>query len=410
MLLVQEFLKTKTLAALEQEHGVKGRIERGYKVSLNYDQILAKESDKLAQQCRGLVLRTRLGDPPIVEDKALGETVVLARPFDRFFNHGQEAAATVDLEHPETAVFEKLDGTLCIVYHDDLQGDWHVATRAVSEANLPVNGWDQFTFRTLFEKALSESLGAKFKEWTGDLDRSHTYMFELCTPMNQVVVAHEDYSVTLIGCRETQTGREFWPHEIAPQIKVPHVDRHRFGNVEEMLEFVRQRDPRKFEGIVACQEAEPGFFRRIKIKNAQYLAFSRLKDAISSPRNVMMLILGENLDDAFVVMPEEIKERALNMQEGIRRMFFDYKRDYQRLYDSVCASVPDEPHGSKEHRKAFALAAKSSGIWFEPAMLQYSGKCRDAHHFVWQKRDDNGSYPPSFLDYLIDQAEKKVAP
>jgi RNA ligase len=406
MLLVQEFLKTKTLKDLEMEHAVNARIERGYKASFNYDQISARDSDKLAQQCRGLILRTADGSP-MVEDKPLGETVIIARPFDRFFNHGQEAAAEVDLSHPETAIFEKLDGTLCILHFDDVHGEWHIATRSVSEANLQVGSWaGMHTFRSLFEKALSETLGVKFSEWTGDLSKGHTYMFELCTPMNQVVVKHDNYSITLIGCRETQTGHEAWPDEIAPQIRVPHVARHRFGHVEEMLEFVRQRDPKQYEGIVACQETEPGIFRRIKIKNAQYLAYSRLKDAIQSPRNVMTLILGKNLDDALTVMPDEVKEKSLAMQEGIRRMFQGYKRDYNQLYKSVCESVPGEPHGSKEHRKAFALAAKSSGIWFEPAMLQYTGKCSGPEDFVAQKMDDNGSYGPSFLDYLIDKAEK----
>lgn len=426
MLLVQEFLMTKSLADLYSEHAVKVRIERGYKASFNYDQIEARDSDKLAQQCRGLIMRTADGSP-MVEDKPLGSTVILARPFDRFFNQGQGEAAPVNLEGPETAIFEKLDGTLCIVHFDDILKQWHVGTRAVCEANLQVGAWAEVhTFRTLFEKALKDTLIAfeeklnlntkesqgmtpneLFNEWSIGLLRSRTYMFELCTPMNQVVVTHADYSVTLIGCRETQTGREFWPHEIAPALGVPHVVRHRFGNPEEMLSFVRGRDPKKFEGIVACEEYEPNTFRRVKIKNAQYLAYSRLKDSIESPRNVMTLILGENLDDAFVVMPEDIKKSALEMQEGIRLMFHDYNRDFGQLLRQVSAGT-EHKQGSKEHRKAFAICAKNSGIWFEPAMMQYTGKCTSAQDFVIQKRDDNGSYPPSFLDYLIKQAKIKI--
>jgi len=404
MLLVQEFLKTKSLKDLVAEHAVKARIERAYKASFNYDQIEARDSDLLAQQCRGLILRTANGSP-MVDDQPLGETVILARPFFRFFNVGQEAAATVNLEHAETTVFEKLDGTLCIVHFDDVHGEWHVATRAVSEANLPVNGWDAYTFRTLFEKALKDTNKAEFGEWVKGLDRSHTYMFELCTPMNQVVVQHNDFSVTLIGCRQTHTGQEFWPHTIAPHIDVPSVARHRFGNPNEMLEFVRERDPRKFEGVVACQETAPGVFHRVKIKNAQYLAYPRLKDSMSSPRNVMLLIIGENLDDALQVMPDDIKERALRMQEGLRRMIHSYREDYEALTKEV-ASLTQEPHGSKEHRKVFAVTAKKSGIWFEPAMMQYTGKCTDAHDFINRKMGDNGDMSSSFLDYLIEKSEQ----
>lgn len=427
MLLVQEYLKTHSLQDLEREHAVKARIspERGYKCSLNYDQILAVESDPLAQQCRGLVLRTAAGSP-LVEDKVVGETRVIARPMDRFFNMGQGAAASVDLENPETAIFEKLDGTLCIVHFDDLHRQWHVGTRAVCEANLTVTGWDTFTFRTLFERALQDTLaragnqlgvGCTFQDltpseifsiWADELDTTRTYMFELCTPMNKVVVTHHNYGVTLIGCRDTQTGHEYWPHTVAQDLGVPHVERFRFGHTDEMLEFVRNRNPQEYEGIVACEEHGPGKFRRIKIKNAQYLAYSRLRDAVESPRNVMMLILGENLDDALSVMPDVIRSNSLRFQEGIRRLFREYDEHYPNLLRQVSAGT-EHKHGSKEHRKAFAICAKNSGIWFEPAMQQYTGQCTGARDFVEKKRDGNGGYPASFLDYLIQRSEEKMA-
>lgn len=428
MLLVQKYLQSHSLADLYRDHAVKARIseERPYKCSLNYDQIEARDDDALAQECRGLVVRTADGSP-LAEDNPnpVGETIVLGRGLDRFFNMGQGAAAPVNLHSNECSIFDKADGTLCILHYDDLQREWHVATRAVCEANLPVGSWGAYTFRTLFEKALADTMAEGcsdwqlkeildhnpadvFPAWSTWLDKSRTYMFELCTPVNQVVVTHSTYRVILIGCRDTLSGYEYWPHTVAPNLRVPSVERFRFGHPDEMLEFVRNRDPKMFEGIVACEEYEPGCFRRVKVKNAQYLAYSRLKDSIESPRNVMMLILGENLDDAFVVMPEEIKTQALKMQEGIRQLFREYDAYYPRLLREVSEGT-EHAQGSKEHRKAFALAAKASGIWFEPAMMQYTGKCKSARDFVEQKRDPDGSYPNSFLDYLITQAEKANA-
>jgi len=402
MLLVQEYLKHNSLSDLMRDHAVKARVV-GHKASFNYDQIEAKDDDPVAQQCRGLILSTADGSP-MPEEDPVGETCILAHPFYRFFNLGQGAAAPVDMHHPETAIFEKLDGTLCIVYFDPFKNEWHVATRAVAEADLPVNGWEQYTFRTLFEKGLEETLkkgGVTFSEWTSVLSKDKTYMFELCTPMNQVVVAHTDYRVTLLGARITETGEELWPDQV--KVVVPHVHRHRFGHVDEMLEFVRERDPRQFEGVVCCQEVSPGRFIRVKIKNAQYLAYSRLKDAISSPRNVMTLILGGNLDDAFVVMPEEMQKQALGWQEKIQRLLHDYRVQYDTLLTAVSCLTGTEP-GSKEHRKAFALTAQKVGIWFEPAMAQYSGKTKDALDFIEQKKGPNGDFQNSFLDYLLKVA------
>lgn len=428
-LLVQDYLMTKSLEDLKTEHGVNYRIAgglRGYKISLNYDQITAKDSDPLAQQCRALVMRT-VPCRTVVGNQPLGDTVVLGRSFDRFFNLGQEAAASVDLESEETTIFEKLDGTLTVLYFDDIHGEWHIATRSVPEADLPITEWDEsLTFRTLFERALKDTLIAweekhgedssetremtpheVWKEWTSCLDRTLTYLFELCTPMNQVLVAHHEYKIVLTGCRETQTGAERWPHNEARSLGVPHVDRFRFGNVEEMLEFVRGRDPHKYEGIVACQETEPGKFLRIKIKNAQYLALSRLKDSVASPRNIMTLILGERLDDALQVMSSDLQKRSLDMQEGVRRLVHDFDVQYSNLLRQVSAGT-EHPVGSKEHRKAFAICAKNSGIWFEAAMARYADKCSSGSDFIHKKREDDGSYPSSFLDYMIQKASEAL--
>ena len=129
MLLVQEYLKTHTFGDLIKDHGVYPSFSKsGRKFSLNYDQIEAKENDPLAQECRGLILAPVDGQPVYCEldlngkrhyeNVGPGETVILAYPMKRFFNHGQGSAAEINWHDPKLAVLEKLDGTLCIVYHD----------------------------------------------------------------------------------------------------------------------------------------------------------------------------------------------------------------------------------------------------------------------------------------------------
>ena len=125
MLLVQEFLETKTFGDLVKEHGVYASFSKsGHKWSLNYDMIEAKETDPLACQCRGLVLSCEDGRAVFGEMKngkmnrdnmIPGKTRVLAYPMNRFFNYGQGCAATIDWSDPNLAILEKLDGTLCIV-------------------------------------------------------------------------------------------------------------------------------------------------------------------------------------------------------------------------------------------------------------------------------------------------------
>lgn len=412
MLLVQEYLLTHSIADLYRDHGVKCRIAtaRNYKMSLNYDQLEVVDSDPISQECRGLVLRTADGSP-ISQDSVVGETKVLALPFKRFFNESQGSAAAVNLLAADTALMNKYDGSLCIVYFDDIHGEWHVATRAVSEADLPINGWDM-TFRGLFEKTLgsmlrmdagsapaSQESGQDFAVWSEKLDPSMTYMFELCAAMNQVVVQHKSDYIVLLGLRETATGYEHWP-ATSSILGVKAVETYRLGSVAEITEFVQGRDPRAFEGIVACQEISPGVFNRVKIKSAQYMAYSRLKDAVASPRNVMTLILGEKLDDAFVVMTDDIKSTSLKMQEGVRKILKDYRVKYEEVTVLV-SEMTSEPWGSKEHRKVFARAAQQSGMWFDPAMMQYTDKIKDIAGYIEAKRGVTGEWTDGFLDSVL---------
>src|SRR6185312_1760736 len=98
MLLVQEYLKNHSLKQLQEDHGVYASFAKsGQQASFNYDQIEAKESDPLSQECRGLVLSAIDGQsflPQAIEINGklnydhivMGETKILALGMKRFFN------------------------------------------------------------------------------------------------------------------------------------------------------------------------------------------------------------------------------------------------------------------------------------------------------------------------------------
>lgn len=198
-LIVQDFLMVHSAAWLREEHGVKLRWsnQRLGVFTLNYDQIEVRDSDPLSQQCRGLILRAHDASVFGREDKPIGLTSIVARPFDRFFNHGTEACADVDFGHAR--FYEKIDGTLCIVHYDE--GAWHVATRSVPDADVVIAGMTGLTFRGLFERVAGGKLGR-------GLRTDCTYLFELKAAENQVVCAYPQEQVWLLGVRETQSGVE----------------------------------------------------------------------------------------------------------------------------------------------------------------------------------------------------------
>lgn len=405
-MLVQQYLLTHSLSDLETLHGVKARVcDRGHKVSLNYDQIEAKDEDPIAQECRGLILSPVLGSVQSVAP--LGETIVLARPFQRFFNLGQGAAAPVDFDHPETRFYEKLDGTLTLLYFDPVVSEWHVATRSVPEANLPIDGFGDFTFRTLFERAVVDTTGLDFNSFVRFLDVQTTYIFELTTPLNRIVVNYEDYKVYLLGARANSTGAEFDPVQIAPALRVPHAPIYRFGSVSEMVDFVSSRNPQNYEGVVVCDP----HWRRVKVKNPGYLALNKVRDSVmNSPRGLVELILLEKLDDALSLFPEHIQKRAIELQDSFRKLVSSYRELFELCLAEVDAWnwKQDWKHekGSKEHRKQFALAVQAHKGWMAPMMDQYQGRSSGLVDWMLSKRGVDGGWSNSFLDTVLGQIEK----
>lgn len=414
LLLVQEFLLNHSFADLHKEHGVKFRPSAcGRKVSLNYDMIEAHDSNKIAQQCRGLILAKADNCVFSGDQEVVGETYIVARPFDRFFNLGQAEAANIDWDSAK--FLNKEDGTLIICYFDAFQRRWHVATRAVPEANLPIDGYDNMTFRKLFDKALSDCTGYlsldKFAE--RNLDTSVTYMFELCTPQNQIVVKYDKYEIILLGARGTMTGQEialddpFFNPVFAAGIKV--VPEYSLSSTSDMIDFVTQRNPTEFEGIVACDSR----FRRVKVKNAGYMALSRVKDsATKSPRGLMQMILIEKLDDFIPLLPEYLVERANLLQDGYRNLVHGYNHMYAKCMAEADKESPifnpESKSLQKQHQKSFAIAVQRNGGWLAPMMNQYNGQADGLHDYIIKRRAPGGDWTNAFLDTVIEMIDKTL--
>ena len=412
---LQKFLLDNTLDALFKTHGVNVRFSSCMtKASYNCDQINAVDKDLLAQECRGIILTRvdRCGNviqwsESCKSDEVVGHTIVMARPFNRFFNYGQEAAANVDFNDPNLRFFNKEDGTLTIVYHDFNKNEWHVATRGVPEADLPIDGYDNHTFRTLFERALANVTGYSDLESFGKdkLDRNVTYMFELCTPENAVVVRHDDYKVILLGARRLSDHVEISLDDCR-ELGVPVVENFKLGSVQEMIDFVAERNPSEYEGIVVCDSK----FRRVKVKSPAYVALHRVTDQVArSPRGLMQIILSEKFDDIVPLLPQAIVERGEQMQAQYRVL----TRSFDSSFDQALALANEEspifnPNSKslvKQHQKSFALAVQANGGWLAPLMDRYHGKCEGLHDYVMKRRAKGGDWANGFLDTLVEMCD-----
>lgn len=396
---VQQYLLNHSLADLEKEHHVNGR-PGSYKFSLNYDQILSDDHNALAMECRGLVLARKDGTVLRTEDEVVGETIVLAFPMRRFFNLGQSAAAKIDFNSEKLRYFEKEDGTLIIVYFDPFKEQWCVATRSVCEADLPIDRSPDLTFRTLFEKAVHQSTSLSFIEWTNNLVNGWTYCFELTTPLNQVVVAHDDFKIHLLTVRDLASGLEV-PNSklemIAKALGVLLPVSYNFHSLDEVLAFVNARSGSEFEGLVVCDSNH----NRIKIKSESYLMAARIVSKMgATDRNILEMVLMGQADDIYPILPKYHQERLLEMQEDLRSLADYYNDKFKEI-----GSVIDGSYGTPEHRKQFAISCNQSGLRMGILMGMYvNGQHADFIGSLKQK--SGGGLSVSTLDVILEDIKK----
>lgn len=405
MLLVQEYLETHTFADLIKDHGVYASFSKsGHKWSLNYDQIEAKESDPLAQECRGLILSAEDGKSflsQIVYNEGKlsynhicpGKTKILAYPMNRFFNYGQGSAANIDWSNPDISVLEKLDGTLCIVYYDPFISKWCVATRSVSEADLLMDN-GLFTFRTLFEKSVQDTCNFNFDDLSSALGQNYTYCFELTTPYNRVVVSYLKNNITLLSVRNLKTLKEEDPSKLG-LVNVPVIHAYKYTSVMELVDWVSTLNPMEHEGVVV-RDAD---FNRIKIKNAAYVAYNKLNDRLgTSERNCLEIILSEKDDDVMAFLPEEIGNNLIKIKKGLQVFIRRYDESYSMFKTTVDLVNPGD-------KKTFALllneACKTNHYWTAPFFQMFAGKSANMRDFIQQNKKE-GSWPNSFLDRILE--------
>lgn len=421
MLLVQTYLKDHSFEDLANTFGVYASFSKsGHKFSLNYDQLESKESDLLAQQCRGLILSAVDGKSYLPQSIEINErrtydlvvpgaTRVLAYPMNRFFNYGQGSAADVDWADPKLAILEKLDGTLTIVYYDMFADEWCVATRSVPEADIIIDS-GFYTFRSLFEKALKDTNGMSFEDFTERLDREITYCFELTTPYNRIVVDYKESRITLIAARAVIYGipagrieslssdmlsewESFAEMDIddVPTYGVPHVQAHTYTSVSDLLDWISNQNPLEHEGVVVRDSK----FNRIKMKNALYVAFNRARDILgTSERNCLELVLAGKEDDVITALPSEIVDRILNIKKGVLSLIREYDRAY-KIFKSAANQI------NPGDKKTFALLVKDrKDIWSAPMFSMFDQKSSDMKDFISKNKKD-GTWGDSFLDKIL---------
>lgn len=406
--LIVEYLRCHSFQQLEDDHGVVARFSKdGTKASLNYDQILAKNGDPVAEQCRGMIIRPTQFDKYVFGDSwksaVVGRVEVLAWPMCRFYNFGDPAASEIDWADSGLKVYEKVDGTCIILYWDSLQARWHAATRSVCEADLPISANDMAigdtTFSQLFLQALTktrEELSGKPVDWVIDgpdkvihLNKELTYVFELVSLHNQIVVVYPEPRVYLLAARHTASGQEL----DIDTLRIEHVRRPKTWEIRDVATlsaFVDSADPSQLEGAVV----RDSLFNRIKVKNKTYVLAHRAKDTVtSSVRNALETVIRDKADDVIPLVPNDVADRLRKMQVAFG--------DYCRAIDARVARFRAEASGN---RKRFAEQVNLSGDWGAPYFNLYENRAANAREW-FMVMCEKGKLSASSLDTILTKLD-----
>ena len=209
--------------------------------------------------CRGMVIDS--------------EGNILARPFQKFKNYEEHDPSEIDLTQ-DFDIFEKMDGSLIIIFYYEPRMTWIVATRGsfISEQSIEAR------------KMLDVSIFDK-------LSKIDTYLFEILYPENRIVVNYGNRrELVLLGRIQTKTGFELYYKDLVTWYSkwFTVVKKYNIKNIKNLTELKAIEEDNK-EGFVIR------FFNgfRVKVKFTEYI---RLHGILT---NVSNLTVWEHLRDNY---------------------------------------------------------------------------------------------------------------
>jgi hypothetical protein len=296
MLEVQRLLRGgRPLADLAAEYSLKvTEHPTDARVILGYSQIDSDKRAQVVRECRGLVLEK-------------GSWDVVARPFLRFHNAGEcpDLEKAFGWEH--FFAEEKHDGSLVLLYW--YGNRWRVNTRG-SFAQGEICPGAGKTWEQAFYETGIDLLG-------GNPDPSYTYVFELCTPWNKVVVDYVRPTLFLLTEFENQSGFErayTLVDKSAQGLRVERPARWFPANLKHVVDSLEGAAGSEREGWV-LRDAKG---MRLKVKNADYIRLHHLKGNgnLFLAKNIIPFVLKNEHAEVLNAFPESA-QRVFDIVEKL---------------------------------------------------------------------------------------------
>lgn len=274
----------------------------------NYKDLGVNFSDPIIQEARGIIID-------------VSRLEVVCWPFRKFGNWQESYADHIDWK--SAMITYKMDGSIVKLWKDKTRvspfGGWRFSTNSEITPS--------FFYEELITKAISKIL-IPHPDFFNGLNPEETYIFELVSPKNKVVVSYPETKLFHIGTRNNRTGKEKNVFHSENYIGIPTPNVLYLGeeqNLEECIASAKKLNAAngmsvKFEGYVVVDKD----FHRIKVKSPEYIMAHKALSISISKRDVVNTIRNA----------EEMKEMIHNFPT-LEKVLNYYSWQYSELTEQV---------------------------------------------------------------------------
>jgi hypothetical protein len=334
--------------------------EFGNLAQLDYRIFNSPSGVQEVEECRGLILEMPAWN-------------IVAFPFYRFYNATEPCAEKIALK--DAMLCEKLDGTLIFAY--PYQGEMHVATRGSITADGPV-GENNVTFADYFWRTVAKVCRPHLQtaaSWASSWVSDYCLIFELTGPLNRVVTPYQQDGLTLLGARSVHDWNECAPGALdnyAAELGVSRPQVYSFtdwDHIHNMLKMLKSLD----EGYVLVDynhTTHDHSFRRVKVKNPQYLVVARFLGNNFTDKNILSVVLEGDAAEVLAYFPEFGKTFD-RVEMAVLELSEQLEAEHAALREQWPVIEPSQ-------RREFAAHVKSTYMCWDYHFRRYDGQVDSA--------------------------------
>jgi len=323
---VQVELRAHGLETLLQQHKLAAKRHARYPNLVLLKYAANDFNSEVMKECRGILL-----------DESRNWEIV-GCPFFKFMNQDERGADNI--EWSRARVYEKLDGSICMLYFYD--GKWNVASSGSPDASGNIG---KETFEQVFW-----DVWKRVCMYQEPMDTGITYLFEMLSPRNQIVCSVPVERIVLLGTRRLSDLQEELPEAHADRYGWEVARSFPLASLADVLKAASalngdKREDGKVpdeEGYVVC---DMGNFNRVKVKSPKYVALAHLKGAaarkVLCDVNLLPLVMADEVEEMSAYFPhlrarlEELADAITALAESCARNNPIVKEVVAKLNDAI---------------------------------------------------------------------------